>query len=250
MLSKNLKNALSELGLDSENINVYEQLLTLKKPTITEISGNIGTYRRKVYEVLENLFEVGLVEENHLVPKSPVIIATLLKAKQYKLNSSLVGFQDELPNILSSFFRQGRSPDIRVFDGINKFLYLFNTILDEIENHQEILSFNEGDDLYEVWDLDYFLSYWIQIRVKKGVNIRILANSENTTSKKELPKDKILLRQTKFLKKNKAEKGCYWVFGSKIILWDTATPKAVLIDNTLLATMFRAQFEIIWEAIP
>jgi len=249
MLSKNLKNAMTELGLDIEAIKVYEQLLTLKNPTITEISGNIGTYRRKVYEVLENLFEIGLVEESRLIPKSPGIIATLLKAKQYKLNSSLVGFQDELPNILSNFFQQGRSPDIRVFDGLNKFLYLFNTILDEIQINQEILSFNEGDDLYEVWDLDYFLNYWIQRRVKKGVNIRILANSDNTTSKKELPKDKISLRQTKFLKSNKAKNGCYWVFGSKIILWDTATPKAILIDNTLLADLFKAQFEMIWDSL-
>lgn len=248
MLSKNLKNALTELGLDIEAIKVYEQLLNLKNPTITEISGNIGTYRRKVYEVLENLFEIGLVEESRLIPKSPGIIATLLKAKQYKLNSSLVGFQDELPNILSNFFQQGRSPDIRVFDGLNKFLYLFNTILDEIENDQEILSFNEGDDLYEVLDLDYFFNFWIERRVQKGVRIKILASHTNSLWKKEFYKDKIKLRKTKLLKCNKATNGCYWVFGSKIILWDTATPKAILIDNTLLADLFKAQFEMIWDS--
>ena len=56
-------------------------------------------------------------------------------------------------------------------------------------------------------------------------------------------------RDSKILSNSMEDKGCYWIAGDKIIFWDTATPKAILIENNLLAGLMAKQFELIWDQI-
>lgn len=247
---KTIERALKELGLSTVAIDTYLLLSKNQQLNITDISIQLGTYRRKIYEALDLLQEIGLVEKNKekIVLKSPVVLKTLLRSKQYKINKATIEYEETLPELLSNFFQEGKNPSIKIFDGNNKFRYLFNTILDELDNGGKILSYNEGDDLYESMDMDYFFNIWIPKRVAKNIFIKILATSNNTKFETELYRNKQMLRETKQLS-NTTTKGCYWIAGPKIILWDTATPKAILIENVLLADLFRKQFELIWDGI-
>jgi len=250
MIPKSIQKALSQLGLSNLAIRVYSQVFTEEKETVSKLARELGIYRRRVYESLNELKVMGLIDdEPKIVAKSPATISALLKAKEYELNKITLEYQQDLPTMLGNFFQKGKIPDIRIFEGINKFRYLFNTILNEIDSREEIVSYNEGNDLYEVLDLEYFFDIWIEKRIERGIFIRILANGENSMHKKEFSKNKIKFRETKILPKTDKNLCCYWVIGSKIILWDTQTPKAFMIENPFLAIMFKNQFELGWERL-
>ncbi|MEI6729041.1 MAG: helix-turn-helix domain-containing protein [bacterium] len=253
MLQTKIVEAVIELGLTEFEAKIYALLVDLKNPTVTELCTQTGSYRRKVYEALEALNQAGLIEHTsdysrNIKVKSPVVLDTLLKSKQYELNKVSLNYQDLLPQLLSNFFTEGKEPQIQVFDGLNKFKYLFNTLLDQVENDTEILSYNEGQDLYDILDLNYFLNIWVEKRISKKVFARVLANGGSQAATKEKQRDKEKYREVRMLANTVENKGCFWILGSKIILWDTATVKAVVIENKLIADLLSQLFEGAWNA--
>lgn len=251
MLQEKIIEAVIELGLTKFEAGIYILLLDQKTPTITELVTRTGTYRRKVYEALQRLNEMGLIEHQadysrEIVVMSPVVLDTLLKSRQYELNKVSLNYQDILPQLMTNYFSEGKVPQIQVFDGLNKFQYLFNTILDQTKDNTEMLSYNEGQDLYDILDLNYFLSVWVAKRVAKKVFARVLANGDNPAAKKEKLNDKIKYREIRILNNNRQNQGCYWVVGTKVILWDTAAIKAITIESHLLANMFTEIFDNQW----
>jgi phage anti-repressor protein/predicted DNA-binding transcriptional regulator len=251
MNTKSIEKALLQLEISDLGIKTYILLCKTPGINITQISIELGTYRQKIYEALDALAQVGLIEKlgEKISLKSPVILKTLLKTKQYELNKATLDYEDTLPELLSNYFQEGKNPSIKIYDGTNKFRYLFNIILDELQAGGNILSYNEGDDLYESMDMDYYFNVWIPKRVGKNIFIKILANGDNSKYHQEKPNDKKMHRDSKILTNNRQDKGCYWIAGNKIILWDTATPKAILIENNLLADLMAKQFELIWDNI-
>ena len=252
MLQKKIVEAIVELGLTEFEAKIYTILIDLKKPTITQLCTQTGAYRRKVYEALESLNQAGLIEHTsdysrNIKVKSPVILDTLLKSKQYELNKVSLNYQDLLPQLLTNFYSEGREPQIQVFDGLNKFKYLFNTLLDQTPENTQMLSYNEGQDLYDILDLNYFLNIWVEKRITKKIFARVLANGDNHTAKEQKAQDKDKFREIRLLKNTSTNKGCFWVIGTKIILWDTTTIKAVVIENQLISQMFYSLFESVWK---
>jgi sugar-specific transcriptional regulator TrmB len=247
-----IKKTLLEIGLSEMATKVYLQIYQNPKQNITEIAQNLGIYRRKIYESLDELEGLNLLGKSdqrykEFRLKSPVFLKTMLKDKQHKLNKNLLDFEEVLPSLLTNFFEKGKIPEVRIFDQSNKFKYLFNTILDEIDPKDEILNYNEGDDFYKIVDIDYFFEVWVEKRIKKNIFIRVLANINNSVLDREIPKDSQKYRETRFLKNSNGIKGCYWIIGSKIILWDTIAVKAILIENLILAKLMKNQFEINWD---
>jgi len=254
MLQNKIIEAVIELGLSQFEAKIYALLVDLKNPTITELCTRTGSYRRKVYEALEVLNQAGLIEHTsdysrNIKVKSPVVLDTLLKSKQYELNKVSLNYQDLLPQLLTNFYTEGKEPQIQVFDGLNKFKYFFNTLFDQTPENIEMLSYNENQDLYDILDLNYFLNIWVEKRIAKKIFAKVLANGDNADAKKEQVRDKQKYREIRILANKSTNKGCFWVLGNKIILWDTLTPKVVVIDNKLLAGMFADLFESHWKSL-
>lgn len=252
MLQTKIIEAVIELGLSKFEAKIYALLIDLKNPTVTQLCTQTGSYRRKVYEALEALNQAGLIEHRsdysrNIKVKSPVVLDTLLKSKQYELNKVSLNYQDLLPQLLSNFYTEGKEPQIQVFDGLNKFKYLFNTLLDQVKNDTEMLSYNEGQDLYDILDLNYFLNIWVEKRIAKKVFARVLANGANQAATKEKQRDKEKYREVRILNNTAENKGCFWILGTKIILWDTSSIKAIVIDNLLFAKLFRELFDKVWN---
>jgi sugar-specific transcriptional regulator TrmB len=250
-----LSKSLQSLELSKTAIQVYMILLQTPDCSISEMCNQTGSYRRKIYESIDELKAIGLVERESdysrsINIKSPSVVHTMLKNKQYEINKSIQIYEEMLPSLLTGFYEQGGGQTIRIFDSINKFIYLFVTILDEIEDTTDMISFNESDDLYAVLDHNYFFNVWIAKRIKKRVSNRILVNSQNSKKDTELATDPNKLREFRVLPQSIKEGGCYWVFGSKVIVWDTLSPKAIYIENQILATLLTNQFNLTWQSIP
>jgi hypothetical protein len=254
MQYKQLSQSLEKLGLSELAITIYIKLVLQSGISISELCLSTGQYRAKIYECYEELKEIGLIERNNdftrkIVVKSPSVVATLLKQKQFEIANSLVDLQVELPFILANISPLQKNLSIRVFEGTNKFNYLMTTILDECSEGEEMMSFNESNDLYEVIGSNYFFEIWIEKRIQKKIFNRILHSPKNSFVKSETPKDADRYRTSKVLSHKYTANGCYWIIGKKVILWDTVTPKAVLIDNIVMADLMKAGFDMIWEGI-
>jgi predicted transcriptional regulator len=254
MKNNKLNIALQKLGLDKLSIALYEILIDNSNLSITELCTQTGQYRAKIYEALEELKKFGLVERENdfkrqLKVSSPTLVFTLLKQKQYEINRSVVDLQDELPYILANYFNQKNALDVKIFDGENKFTYLLTTILDECPEGTEMISFNENNDIYNIIDAKYFFDVWVEKRISKKIFNRIFLHPKNSFINSQQPLDQVKFRQTKILPNSQTDQGCYWIIGSKIIFWDTVTPKAILIENKVLSEVLKTNFYQAWERI-
>jgi sugar-specific transcriptional regulator TrmB len=249
-----LQQPLNQIGLDQKEINTY--LLISQNPNISvsDLSRETGLGRNKIYEILKHLSELGLLEHpkdygRKIMLKSPSVIGTLLKSKKYDINSTIQNFEETLPSLITNFYDYKKEPEIKLYEGSNKFVLLMNQVLQEAENGTEMFSFNEGDDFYDIVDINYFLGIWIEERVKKDIFNKILVAHDNSLFVKHSPLNDVKLRQMKTLPIQKENKGCYWVIGNKVIHWDTANAKAVLILNQSIADSMKLHFEIAWNSI-
>jgi predicted DNA-binding transcriptional regulator len=254
MKNNKLNLALQKLGLDKLSISLYEILIDNPNLSITELCTQTGQYRAKIYEALEELKKFGLVgRENdykrQIKVSSPTTVFTLLKQKQYEINRSVVDLQAELPYILANYFDQKTALDVKVFDGENKFTYLLTTVLDECPDGVEMVSFNENNDIYDIIDSKYFFDVWVEKRITKKIFNRILLHPKNSFTNSQQPLDQVKFRSTKVLSSSLSDQGCYWIIGSKIIFWDTVTPKAILIENKVLASVLNSGFDLVWNNI-
>lgn len=251
---KNLKltKALEQIGLSQQSIKVYFLLFNDSELSITQICNHLGMYRAKIYDFLEELKEFDLISrENDYSRKifvaSPSVVFNILKRKQYELNRSLVDLEEEMPNILASYSDKKGTLDVKVFDGENKFIYLMTSILDECVEGSEMISYNEGNDLYDIFDATYFLETWVNRRIQKLIFNKILLNRDNKFTPNQILQDKTKYRECRVLETSNSEQGCYWVIGNKVIFWDTLTPKAVLIENKTIAQLLKSNFYQVWD---
>ncbi len=259
MNNNSLIQSLATIGLDETTAKVYITLLSNPEFNITDLSRELGIGRNKVYEIIGILSDSGLIDYDknytrQIKLKSPSIIATLLKNKKYQVNHTLSDFEEVLPNLITNYFETKKEPEIKLYEGVNKFVYLMNQVLVESESGSELLSFNEGQDLWDIIDWEYFLNIWIETRVRKNIFARIILQHSQVLSqiellKSEINNDQAKLRQMKMLSKNSNSQGCYWIIGAKVIHWDTMNAKAVMIDNYTIAENMKAGFEMIWEGL-
>ncbi len=248
-----LQQPLTQIGLDQREIQIYLLVSSNPEIIVSDISRETGLGRNKVYSVLKNLADIGLLEHERdygrrIILKSPSVIGTLLKSKKYKINSTINDFEEVLPSLITNFYDAKRELEIKLYEGTNKFVYLMNQVIQEAENGSAMFSFNEGDDFYEIVDTNYFLGIWIEERVKKNIFNKILVTHNNSLFQKHSPQNQIKLREMKQLP-SQNNKGCYWVIGNKIIHWDTVYAKAILIINPIMAQNLRLSFELLWESV-
>ena len=243
-----IKELFGAFDLDEFDAKTYIYLLETSDNNISNIAQQLKTYRVKIYRSLEILKKRKLINDD-LSAKSPKILKSLLKQKQYQMSSQFRKFEEYLSKLEDNYEMPSKQIFSKTFEGVNQFVNLFVTILDSVADGVEMLSYNESNDLYKILDTNYFFEIWVQKRVSKNIFNRILVNPNNKYFDTEVKKDSKLLRTTKKLDlKSANQNGCYWVIdSSKIIFWDTEVPKAILIDNSLIGSLLTQQFNQIWD---
>ena len=239
----------SAFDLDEFDAKTYIHLLETGDKNISNIALQLKTYRVKIYRSIEILKQRKLINDD-LSAKSPRILNSLLKQKEYQLNSQYRKYREYLTSLADNFESPNKEIFSQTFVGVNQFVNLFVNLLDSIKEGAEMISYNEGNDLYQILDTDYFFEIWVQKRVAKKIFNRILVNPSNKYFDTEVKKDSKLHRITKKLDlKSANQNGCYWVVDSKVIFWDTEVPKAILIDNSLIGSLLTQQFDQIWTTL-
>lgn len=249
-MNTQLSKILSQINLDEKQAAVYEIILLDKAITIAEICRKLGTNRIFVYRTIEELVKIGLLEsvernKEGFQITNPNIVLSLLQQKQFESNKAVSDFQEYLPEILTNWYGYNQ-PVFKTFTGKDKFLLLFNNLLEVIPKNSTIYMFGEGSDFHSVVDLNYWENVWLPKRVHKKILALVLSSSTNTHFINSNIKEEYL-RDWKFLPPDFNKMGAFWVVNDVIILWDTFNARAFEIRNHTMAEFLKSIFMLVWD---
>lgn len=240
--------SLLDLGVMEFDAKTYLYYLDNPKSSVTQVAQVLATNRVRVYESLKRLEEKDLIERslnNILTPVSPNKILSQLRFKETKTHRLSADLEEAIPDLLYKYNSQARNPNVKVYEGRNNFIRLAIETIDELKEGQEILWFAEGEELYDIVGSDFFNTELGKRRSQKNVKARILANAKNP-----LASDPKVNREVRYLPSDFKTLGTVSIAGASIVNWNTVLPKAVLIQDGVMAKMYTSMFNFIWDQSP
>lgn len=251
-MNTQLSKILLQLNLNTKQAAVYETILLDKRITVSDICRKLGTNRIFVYRTIEELVKLGLLETAErdiqgFKITNPNVVLSLLQQKQYQSNKAVSDFQEYLPEILTNWYGYNE-PVFKTYSGKDKFLLLFNNLLEVAPENCTIYMFSEGNDFIELIDINYWANIWLPKRIKKNISALILPTHNNSYFNSTNIKEEYL-RNWKFLPPEFNKMGSLWVVNDIIILWDTVNAKAFEIRNKTMAEFLKGVFTMTWNSL-
>lgn len=245
-----LHTVFESLGLDKLEGDLYLELIKDRAIPVSKLAQQFGTNRVRIYKAFEKLEEIGLIQRENDFSKitevePPSRVMALLQDKQNELKRQLQQFEDMAPELMYSYEKSEKTPRVKIYEGIGQMGKLLLQHLEEVKG--ETLWLNEGEDINALFNTEYFYTEYSQKRAKKGITVRVLANTNNITIKRFADRAEKELRQVRFLPIAYQSPGTITIFNDKIILWNTFIPRAILIYDKQLAQIQRDLFEMMWD---
>jgi len=240
---------LKELGLTKREIKVYIALLELGSTTTGPIIKKSEVPNSKIYEVLENLQNKGLVswiikgKTKHFQASNPKQLLTLLKDKQRKI-------ENILPQLEAKQKSSQSKKSVELFEGIKAIRNMLLGLIQDTKKGENWYGFSTGESSTEK-EIEEFYEWWGALKLNTGLNDHLLISSSNKkefeTSITEEAKE--ALEKSHSLKfSNISFPGDTAIFRDHIIIlnWD-GDPTATLITNESLVRQYKNFFTEIWN---
>ena len=247
---ENLLAPLEELGLSTQEVDLYTLSLAMGPASINELAKTLHIARPNMYKVIRSLEKHGLANfsekkkysRNFLVA-SPAIVLEKLREKKERADAIDRSLSIAMPNLLS-LFQQGDMPaKVKVIQGKEGFLKIFWMILDEAQGEMRFMG--------SVKDFIGFISWneereWIRERLKRNILMKCLvfASEDAGTLKK---RDQEELRETRILEGIIPFTTSFQIFANKIVFWQPKASLAILIEDEYLVAMLKNIFDHLWE---
>ncbi len=256
MLSKKetketLYNSLKELGISENAIELYVASLSVGPSTISSLSSVLNMNRPNVYKIIAELEKYGLAKfserkkfSHTFMVQPPTVIKELLNKKVASLEIDNKKIFAAMPDLLA-MYRQGELPtSIKIYEGREQFMKIFFELLDEAKDTIEYLG--SAEDL-----ISGFIGWtteegWIKKRLEKNIFMKSLIFGGKDASKLRI-EDSKQKRETRILKNLQPFPTSFHISANKVIIWQTKTPLALVIEDQYIVQMFRAMFYAFWE---
>lgn len=223
--------ALSALGLNEKEIEVYLSCLKRGSSLVQDIAISAKQNRTSTYDILASLEKKGFVSftissgKKHYQATNPKNLLNLFKEREKLIEGAL----PELNSLVKSHITK---PRIEVFLGKNGLKTLFEEILNEADSFYCIASKKQLFDLFT-----FYFPHFVERRKKNKIKVKILSN--------EKPFDKDA--PYKIIKK--PLKTATWIYNGKIVMvsLEESEPIGILIDEKNFYETHKAIFELLWE---
>lgn len=242
-------NSLKELGMGENEAFLYEVLLKIPEATIPILRKNTPFSRTMLYYVLDNLLNLGLIQEKKqgsktiYIAEHPSKLQEFVSQQQQELNRQKRMLEEVLPD-LSSYYRLGHNrPGVRFFEGKEGFK---EALLDSLSATETIYTYANVEEIIKYAD-DVNKDY-VKKRQAKGLSKKLLVeDTPNTRSylakQKELTDYRFLPKQLKPFKTGMQ------IYNNKIS-YMTIRPEniiAVIVEDPDIYQMHRNLFEYLWN---
>jgi len=245
-----LYTSLKELGLTDLEINLYSVSLLLGPSPISVIAEHLKISRPNVYKIIKTLENHGLAKFSEkgkysrtFMVESPTLILDKIRTKKAALGQLDHQIVNQLPDLLALYQQGGKETQIKVIQGKEQYLKIFNQSVEESKQAMEFFGSAQDFIGFISWQEE---NNWIKKRIKKGLLIRSLilpssdAEALKSTDSKQLRETRILVTPTTFVTS-------FQLFANKIIIWQPKTPLAILIEDRYIVDMFKAMFYCLWK---
>jgi predicted transcriptional regulator len=249
MQSDLLSKSLTKLGLGKLAIQVYIELLSNSSQKVVDLAQKFRVHRPMIYRAMTEIRELGLMSFENLEIEPPSRVVAMLRHEEIENKRLSDDLSEILPSYLNEYYATKKYSRVKTFEGKNEFIKLLNQCIDELQPEGEVLWFSEGMELYDIIDPYYFNFELASRRKKKGNKARILASFENTVSTSKQNKNELVERKVKILPKGFSSLGTIAIFGNKVVNWNTVIPRAIMIEDEVMAKTYRDIFNFFWERL-
>ena len=240
---------LAKLGLNKNEAQIYELLLTEGSLGVKPILFRTKLKRGNAYYHLDSLKAKGLVEtqtergRTMFIAKHPERLELLLAQQKTALAAAEEELNKTLPSLKGIFQLATTKPGVKFFEGREGIIKIYETLL---EQNQQIDSFEDKGEMVGFF-ADYVKAF-IAKRINKKIFNRVIAPSSspiNVTSPKEYRETRLLpVAQFPFRMDIK-------IVGHlvSLISFQKDNPVGILIENKEIAENFKILFELVWKLL-
>lgn len=250
LLRDSLYTSLKELDLTEKEIDLYIISLQTGPSPLSSIAEKMSISRPNIYKLIDGLERKGLTSFSdkkkygrNFTVVSPTMVMERIERKKETLRNASSLLNASMPDLLSLYKQGDTLTKVKVFEGKNQFIDLFQSTLDETKDNMKF--FGSGDDFINFISWEEEIAY-IKRRVKKGIFIKVLIipGKEVTDQYTSRPKE---LRETRIIEGIKPFTSTYQVFGKKVIFWQPRAPLALLVEDEYIANMLENVFDFMWS---
>lgn len=232
---------LKEVGLTSNEIEVYLVLLRSKSASANDLAAKAGLHRQVVYDALDRLLEKGFASfaimnnKKYFQGTNPEKILDYLKEKQLR-------FSTILPELLEFAKAKKQETSVEVYKGKSIVRVVYSDVRNEVEKKPgEILISGVDERKFEDEDkiaLEQHLKKLHKMKCKERILVK-----EGDTHFMKGPQSVY-----KWISREFFSPIPVYVYGNKLttIIWGKPN-HAIIIENSDIADAYRKQFNLLWK---
>lgn len=254
-VEESVSKVLSDFGLSSVEISVYQAALSLGSRPASTIAQKANLKRGHTYNVLQTLMEKGIVQEfvrggvRHFTCSPPKSLLSIIHQREHELKEQKENLLKVIPQLEQLRNPLSAEPRVRFFKG-----------LDGIKEIFEDMIRCPNQTIYGLVDLQYSWSIvdsktqnWTRnfIRRREQNNIRWYGIAVRS----DLSDYSVKLRPS-YMRKMKVLDGVSFpaelhIYGEKVAITSTYRETiGVLIENEPIAETLRTMHQLLWKTLP
>lgn len=241
---QDLEANLERLGLKRSEAAVYLAALEQSRASVLRLARATGLKRGTVYEVTERLLDRGFLREVR-EGKRRTLVAENPRTLVERFNREVADLTTSLPKLLALQNLNTRQPTITYFDGEAEVWQIYEGTLSA---QQPILSFTSVIGVYDLLD-PYKIERYIARRTELKIPVRIIA-LDSVESRRWAKRAGDELRDIRLIPREQAQfVADVEIFGDRVAIVSFKRDLfGIVIESEQIATMFRAAFELMWQA--
>jgi sugar-specific transcriptional regulator TrmB len=250
-MDKLLEDTLKLLGLNDKEIKFFKTCFKLGNPTINEVIKASRLERSTGYLIAQNLIDKALIEEDfreykkRLIAAEPKKLLRMLSAKYRVFGRQEIELKEKLPELQALYKTSNIRPNVRVFDGVNGLLAIWDDIL--TSSGKLFLWTNQESE--KKFFTPFQHQKFIGERVQKGIYIDVLAVN-NQDGKELKKKDQNMLRRTKLLPQGITFTAETYIYGNKVAILDYKKDIiGIIIESEPISNAQKTIFELTWNSL-
>lgn len=243
---------LERIGLSEKEAFVYEYLLREGKTKVSDLIMNTPYKRGDLYNILYSLVEKTLIEQItdakvvRFQAQDPYKLKDQIDKQRASVEENNAALKAVLPQMLSVFHLTQEKPSVRVYEGVEGLLKVYDELNDSRE--KELLLFRSVNDSDSA-ELQKLIENQIKKQIRLKIVTRALTPLEEGTRETFLRYDQANMVERRILQKNElALPAQFLIWGNTLAI--ISLKKQIIstvIENKDIAMSMRTLFEYIWN---